>query len=295
MKFSEIITYTQSSRFQSHTSLQWLLIPLLLFVGLSYLSKRAKLMLKDNKDPINVLKASLLVIVPIASYFIGWPLVTKYFNSFGNNMALILSLIISVSIIILIILSTRFKLFSEVELDESLKRSPHVLVLAGFFIFYVIFTPLKIAPLENQIGDRSVFPRDPLLIQGNSYMVSHDLIKKIRQSVPEDAVILAGPQTSEVLTTFVPRFVVTYQGGHQSPTQVGADSREHMLSTVSFFDKTSDNDKRLMFIKDNGIDYILVNRRNHARFQLQSEDVLEKTLIVYDDGNFSLYKVTDLK
>ncbi len=295
MKFSETITYIQSRRFHEHTTLLWLLTSLLLFTGLSYLSGKAEELIGKEREPIDIVKATLIIVVPVAIYFIGWPIVSKSFNSLDNDIALILAAVSSLSVIGLIVLSTKYRLFSEDKLEDSLDKSPHALALVIFFVFYVIFTPLKIAPLQNQILDGSVFPRDPLSIQGNSYMVSHELIKEIRESVPEDAVILSDHQTSEVLAAFVPRYVATFPSGHQSSTQVGVDTAEHLMSTVSFFETSSDADKRSSIIRDYNIDYVLVNRRNFARFELQSENLLDKTRVIYDDGNFTLYKVTDLR
>lgn len=292
MSFAKTITYTHAVRFQGHTSLEWLLTSVLLFAGLSFISKKSEALISKNMEPFDVAKAALIVIIPIAAYFIGWPKVTNFFNALSNELALVLSIIIALTVLFLILISLRFKLISNTDsLEEVLIKPPHTVVMAAFFIFYAIFSIPSWTDLRTNLTAAPPLPTDPIMIQGNQFMISHPLIDTIRKSVPEDAVILSDHQTSEVLTAFVPRYVATYPGGHQSSTQVGGDQDEHMIKVVSFFRPDWSAEQRKEIIVENDVDYVLINRANLQRFQLQTKDYVDNLRMIFDDGNFALYEV----
>ena len=289
MLMAKFITYTMANRFLG-SGLQWILLPLLLFLLITYLSKRAEEFWEHGKQ----IQAAVIAVVPLFFYFILWPYITKIMSSFNNSITLVFAIVILLSVLGLMLLISFNKIsFNTNLLEDLLTGKPRLILFIIFFIMYAAFSisTSGFNNLSTAIAETKSLPTDPIIIQGNNFEVSWSLIGAIKNNVGKDQVILSDPGTSEVITAFVPRFVVTYPSGHQAPTEVGGDSAERMRAAIDLFVPNKSIAQRRAIISRFDINYIVVNRNTLYKYKMQSENLLPGLKVLSDDGNFVLYKV----
>lgn len=296
---AKAVSYTQMDRFLGQTWLNWLLNGVLIFFGLTYISLRSENFLEQNKPVQSV----LILILPPLAYFAAWPYLTGSLTTLDNSIGLTLAVIVFASLLGLFLLTIRFEPagYNSV-LENILRGGPTIWVLAVFFVLYTFFflPPEGYSTLAKGVQESKALVNDPVTIQGNNYMVSGDLVEFVKRNVPFDDVILSDPQTSEVLTAFVPRYVATYPAGHQSASEVGEGARKRMYRVANFFAPNATAESRTAIINRYDAKYVILNAYTITRFSGSPEvakriyaDVkgLENLWLVFNDGRFAVFQV----